>query len=138
MCFIETSVKNVSWKPLYCKIISTYIHAYVDCTHFLLENRGYSTKASFFVKSKFITKVTNSQRNKVQIISIQNQICTVNTVLMAAAAIQFDENFAQNLLSKNYVLLRLLFKCGCNKSAATNTVWKAEVVDLTNLEKNSD
>ena len=49
-------------------------------------------------------------------------VYTVNTVLMAAAAIQFDENFAQNLLSKNYVLLRLLFKCGCNKSAATNTV----------------
>ena len=41
---------------------------------------------------------------------------------MAAAAIQFDENFAQKILSKNYILLQLLFKCGCNKSAATNTV----------------
>ena len=68
---------------------------------------------------------------------------------MTAAAIQFDENFAQNLLSKNYVLLRLLFKCGCNKSAATNTVitvhayvtkeryfhriWGANILDLHNM-----
>ena len=42
---------------------------------------------------------------------------------MAAALIQFDENFAQDLLSKNYVLLRLLIKCGSYKSAATNTVF---------------
>ena len=34
--------------------------------------------------------------------------------------IQFDENLAQ--LSKKYALERLLFKCGCNKRAATNTV----------------
>ena len=42
---------------------------------------------------------------------------------MAAALIQFDENFAQHLLSKNHVLLRLLIKCGSYKSAATNTVF---------------
>ena len=42
---------------------------------------------------------------------------------MAAALIQFDENFAQDLLSKNHVLLRLLIKCGSYKSAATNTVF---------------
>ena len=49
---------------------------------------------------------------------------------MAAAPIQFDEKFAKNLLSKNYVLLRLLFKCGCNKSAATNTVITVFGLDL--------
>ena len=48
---------------------------------------------------------------------------TVNTVLMTAALIQFDENLAPDLLSKNYVLLRLLIKCGSYKSAATNTVF---------------
>ena len=31
--------------------------------------------------------------------------------------------FAQDLLSKSYVLLRLLIKCGSYKSAATNTVF---------------
>ena len=50
-------------------------------------------------------------------------VTTVNTVLMAAALIQFDENFAQDLLSKNHVLLRLLIKCGSYKSAATNTAY---------------
>ena len=42
---------------------------------------------------------------------------------MTAALIQFDENLAPDLLSKNYVLLRLLIKCGSYKSAATNTVF---------------
>ena len=53
---------------------------------------------------------------------------------MAAALIQFDENFAQDLLSKNHVLLRLLIKCGSYKSAATNTVFTVYVLSYS-IEK---
>ena len=51
---------------------------------------------------------------------------------MAAALIQFDENFVPDLLSKNYVLLRLLIKCGSYKSAATNTVFTVFVFSRQN------
>ena len=39
---------------------------------------------------------------------------------MAAATIGFDEIFPQNLISKNYFLLRPLFKGGYYLRAATN------------------
>ena len=37
---------------------------------------------------------------------------TVNSILETAASIHFDEIFAQNLLSKKIILLRLLFEGG--------------------------
>ena len=37
---------------------------------------------------------------------------TVNSILETAASIHFDEIFAQNLLSKKLILLRLLFEGG--------------------------
>ena len=46
---------------------------------------------------------------------------TVNSILETAASIYFDEIFAQNLLSKNWILLRLLFKGGFYLRAASNT-----------------
>ena len=46
---------------------------------------------------------------------------TVESVLVAAASIHFDEIFGQNLLSKNWVLLRLLFEGGFYLRAASNT-----------------
>ena len=45
---------------------------------------------------------------------------TVKSLFAAAATIHFDEILVQNLLSKNYVLLRLLFKGGYYLRAATN------------------
>ena len=45
---------------------------------------------------------------------------TVESLFVAAATIEIDEFFAQNLLSKNCVLLRLLFKGGYYLRAATN------------------
>ena len=45
---------------------------------------------------------------------------TVKSLFVAAATIEIDEFLAQNLLSKNYVLLRLLFKGGYYLRAATN------------------
>ena len=54
---------------------------------------------------------------------------TVKSLFAAAATIHFDEILVQNLLSKNYVLLRLLFKGGYYLRAATNNdftvhIWK--------------
>ena len=46
---------------------------------------------------------------------------TVKPVLEAAASNYFDEIFAQNLLSKNCILLRLLFEGGFYLRAASNT-----------------
>ena len=46
---------------------------------------------------------------------------TVESVLVAAASIHFDEIFGQNLLSKKWVLLRLLFEGGFYLRAASNT-----------------
>ena len=46
---------------------------------------------------------------------------TVKPVLEAAASNNFDEIFAQNLLSKNCILLRLLFEGGFYLRAASNT-----------------
>ena len=40
------------------------------------------------------------------------QLYTVDSILQAAASIHFDEIFAQNLLSKKFILLRLLFEGG--------------------------
>ena len=45
---------------------------------------------------------------------------TVKSLFVAAATIEIDEFLAQNLLSKNYVLLWLLFKGGYYLRAATN------------------
>ena len=45
---------------------------------------------------------------------------TVKSLFVAAATIEIDDFLAQNLLSKNYVLLRLLFKGGYYLRAATN------------------
>ena len=45
---------------------------------------------------------------------------TVKSLFAAAATIHFDEILVQNLLSKNYVLLRLLSKGGYYLRAATN------------------
>ena len=45
---------------------------------------------------------------------------TVKSLFVAAATIDFDENFPQNLLSKNWFLLRLLFKGGYYLRAAIN------------------
>ena len=48
----------------------------------------------------------------------ENELQTVDPLLQAAASNFFDENFVQNLLSKNYILLkasiwgRLQFKGG--------------------------
>ena len=44
-----------------------------------------------------LTKIFSRQINSLVIYLVN----TVNTVLMAAALIQFDENFAQDLLSKS-------------------------------------
>ena len=49
---------------------------------------------------------------------------TVKSLFAAAATIHFDEILVQNLLSKNYVLLRLLFKGGYYLRAATNNDFK--------------
>ena len=46
---------------------------------------------------------------------------TVKPVLEAAVSNYFDEIFAQNLLSKNCILLRLLFEGGFYLRAASNT-----------------
>ena len=46
----------------------------------------------------------------------------VKTLLQAAASIHFDGIFAQNLLSKIWVLLRLLFEGGFYLRAASNNV----------------
>ena len=45
---------------------------------------------------------------------------TVKSLFVTAAAIEIDEFLAQNLLSKNHILLRLLFKGGYYLKAATN------------------
>ena len=46
---------------------------------------------------------------------------TVESVLVAAASNHFDEIFDQNLLSKKWILLRLLFEGGFYLRAASNT-----------------
>ena len=64
-------------------------------------------------------------------------IDTVKSLFAAAATIHFDEILVQNLLSKNYVLLRLLFKGGYYLRAATNkdfTVYLPDCTSLTKLE----
>ena len=58
---------------------------------------------------------------------------TVKTQFVAAATIHFHEIFAQNLLSKNCVLLWLLFEGGSYLRAATNCVFT--VVELPNTRK---
>ena len=58
---------------------------------------------------------------------------SVKSLFAAAATIHFDEILVQNLLSKNYVLLRLLFKGGYYLRAATNndfTVFKDKTILL--------
>ena len=45
---------------------------------------------------------------------------TVKSLFVAAATIEIDDFLAQNLLSKNYVLLQLLFKGGYYLRVATN------------------
>ena len=45
---------------------------------------------------------------------------TVKSLFVTAAAIEIDEFLAQNLLSKNHILLRLLFKGGYYLKVATN------------------
>ena len=47
---------------------------------------------------------------------------TVESVLVAAASNHFDEIFDQNLLSKKWILLRLLFEGGFYLRAASNNV----------------
>ena len=59
---------------------------------------------------------------------MEPQIHTVKSVLVAAASNHFDEIFDQNLLSKKWILLRLLFEGGFYSRAASNT-------DDTVLEK---
>ena len=39
-------------------------------------------------------------------------LSTVNSILETAASVLFDRIFAQNLLSKKFILLRLLFEGG--------------------------
>ena len=46
---------------------------------------------------------------------------TVKSVLVAVASNHFDEIFYQNLLSKKWILLRLLFEGGFYLRAASNT-----------------
>ena len=53
---------------------------------------------------------------------------TVKSLFAAAATIHFGEILVQILLSKNYVLLRLLFKGGYYLRAATNNDFT--VIDL--------
>ena len=52
---------------------------------------------------------------------LHGYICTVKSVLEAAASNHFDEFFGQNLLSKKLGLLRLLFEGGFYLRAASNT-----------------
>ena len=54
----------------------------------------------------------------------------VESLFVAAATIEIDEFFAQNLLSKNCVLLRLLFKGGYYLRAATNKDFTAYVLRM--------
>ena len=44
----------------------------------------------------------------------------VNSILETAASILFDRIFAQNLLNKKFILLRLLFEGGFYERAASN------------------
>ena len=59
-------------------------------------------------------------KNQQRQIIIHSFQYTVKSLFVAAATIEIDEFLAQNLLSKNYVLLRLLFKGGYYLRAATN------------------
>ena len=59
------------------------------------------------------------------------KVYTVKSLFAAAATIHFDEILVQNLLSKNYVLSRLLFKGDYYLRAATNN-------DFTVFNVNSD
>ena len=60
---------------------------------------------------------------------------TVESVLVAAASIHFDEIFGQNLLSKNWVLLRLLFEGGFYLRAASNTDDRVGINKIGNSSK---
>ena len=52
---------------------------------------------------------------------LKSNLYTVESVLVAAASNHFDEMFDQNLLSKKWILLRLLFEGGFYLRAASNT-----------------
>ena len=52
---------------------------------------------------------------------IRRYIHTVKSVLVAASSNHFDRIFDQNLLSKKWILLRVLFEGGFYLRAASNT-----------------
>ena len=56
----------------------------------------------------------------ISLCKVHTNLNTVFPLLEAAASNSFEEILAQNLLSKNWVLLRLLFKGGFYLRAASN------------------
>ena len=59
---------------------------------------------------------------------------TVETLIRAAALKVFSRNFGQNLLSKNWSYLRLLFKGGCYLSAALINVITVNFLFLVKIK----